>query len=149
MELTFSNRLKKVMVEKGISQSQLSKISGIAQSSISDWLKGKYEPKQDKIESLAYALDIHPTVLTGWDYNADFREKENMRMFLLDYGVDIEYVEDPHRGEYYELVYYKGEAYGEVANELFNLYLELRNLWIRNVIQHKLDDFFYSLKKNS
>ena len=146
--LELYKNIKKLRLELGLSQEDLAKKVGYKdRTSIAKIESGKVDIPQSKIVEFAKALNTTPTQLMGWDYNADFREKENMRMFLLDYGVDIEYVEDPHRGEYYELVYYKGEAYGEVANELFNLYLELRNLWSRNVIQHKLDDFFYSLKK--
>ena len=64
---TFSERLRYVLNEKKITQSELSKRTGIRQSSISDWLNGRYEPKQDKIYLIAQALGVSPSWLLGYD----------------------------------------------------------------------------------
>lgn len=37
------------------------------QSSISDWLNNRYEPKQDKVYLLANALNVSPAWLLGYD----------------------------------------------------------------------------------
>ena len=55
------------MSERKITQSELSKRTGIRQSSISDWLNGRYEPKQDKIYLIAQALGVSPSWLLGYD----------------------------------------------------------------------------------
>ena len=60
-------RLKNVMDKKEISPAELSRLSGITPSSISDYLTGKYEPKQDKIDLIARALNISPAWLMGWE----------------------------------------------------------------------------------
>ena len=67
MKETFLNRFKELMESKNMTQSELSKKTGITQSSISDWLRGKYLPKQDKIDLLARALDVTPAYLMGWN----------------------------------------------------------------------------------
>lgn len=67
MEHLFSKRLKKAIESKGITQSELAKSSGIRASSISDYLTGKYAPKQDKIYLLAKALGVTPGWLMGYD----------------------------------------------------------------------------------
>lgn len=67
MSIHFINRLKNIMSERKITQSELSKRSGIRQSSISDWLNGRYEPKQDKIYLIAQALGVSPSWLLGYD----------------------------------------------------------------------------------
>lgn len=67
MSIQFINRLKSIMSERKITQSELSKRTGIRQSSISDWLNGRYEPKQDKIYLLAQALGVSPSWLLGYD----------------------------------------------------------------------------------
>lgn len=67
MKSNFSDRLKKILEEKDITQAQLAKMTGITQSSISDWLRGRYAPKQDKIDLIARALNVTPTYLMGWE----------------------------------------------------------------------------------
>ncbi len=56
-------RIKKIMAAKGISQAELVRRTGIRASSISDWLSGKYTPKQDKIDLMASALGVSPAWL--------------------------------------------------------------------------------------
>ncbi len=56
-------RIKQIMVVKGISQAELVRRTGIRASSISDWLAGKYTPKQDKIDLMAAALGVSPAWL--------------------------------------------------------------------------------------
>ena len=67
MSIHLINRLKSIMSERKITQSELSKRTGIRQSSISDWLNGRYEPKQDKIYLIAQALGVSPSWLLGYD----------------------------------------------------------------------------------
>lgn len=62
----FSTRLKSLLQEKKISQSELSKRTNIGKSSISTYLKGEYIPKQDKIYKLAKVLDVSEAYLMGW-----------------------------------------------------------------------------------
>jgi transcriptional regulator with XRE-family HTH domain len=56
-------RIKAVMAAKGIGQAELVRRTGIRASSISDWLSGKYTPKQDKIDLMAAALGVSPAWL--------------------------------------------------------------------------------------
>ena len=67
MSTQFINRLKNVMAEHKITQTELAKRTGIRQSSISDWLNNRYEPKQDKVYLLANALNVSPAWLLGND----------------------------------------------------------------------------------
>ena len=55
------------MAEHKITQTELAKRTGIRQSSISDWLNNRYEPKQDKVYLLANALNVSPAWLLGYD----------------------------------------------------------------------------------
>lgn len=64
---SFSDRLKTALTEKGLSQSELSRISGVARNSISDYIKDKYEAKQDKVFLLAKALNVNEAWLMGYD----------------------------------------------------------------------------------
>lgn len=63
--MKFSARLREVLKEKGINQTELSKMTGISKSVISEWLSDKYEPKQDKVYIVAEKLSVSPSWLFG------------------------------------------------------------------------------------
>lgn len=62
MENEFQYRLLKVLNERGMTASELSRLSGIGKSDLSNYLNGKYLPKQDKVYLIAKALNVDP----GW-----------------------------------------------------------------------------------
>lgn len=62
MSIDFMFKLRKAMQDKGMSASELSRLSGVGKSDICYYLKGRYVPKQDKCYMLAKALDVDP----GW-----------------------------------------------------------------------------------
>ncbi|MCX2666571.1 XRE family transcriptional regulator [Leuconostoc mesenteroides] len=64
---SFNSRLKIAMEYKNIKPAELSKMTGIGKSSISQWLSGKYSAKQDKIFIVAKALNVNPSWLIGAD----------------------------------------------------------------------------------
>ena len=66
-------RIKMLMAAKEISQAELVRRTGIRASSVSDWLSGKYTPKQDKIDLVAAALGVSPAWLM---YGKDDTELE-------------------------------------------------------------------------
>ena len=67
MNAKLIERMKATMEKKQISQAELSKLTGIRASSISDYLNNRYEPKQDKIYLIADALRVNPAWLSGRD----------------------------------------------------------------------------------
>ena len=77
MSIKFINRLKSVMKEHKITQTELAKRTGIRQSSISDWLNDRYEPKQDKVYIIAKALNVSPAWLLGYDENIPTNEQSS------------------------------------------------------------------------
>lgn len=62
MDTEFKDRLRIAIQNKGITYTELSKASGVSKSDISNYLKGRYVPKQDKCYYLAKALGVDP----GW-----------------------------------------------------------------------------------
>ena len=63
----FSKHLSNLLEERGLSQADLAKLTGIRASTISDWINGKYLPKQDKRLIIAKALNIPPDRLFALD----------------------------------------------------------------------------------
>lgn len=58
-------RFRKLIDEKGISHYRVSKDTGVPQSSLSDWKRGKSVPKVDKMKKIAEYLDVSYRYLTG------------------------------------------------------------------------------------
>lgn len=71
MSESFSKRLKEAMRLRNINQAELSQKSGISKSSLSEYLKGKYEAKQTGLFNLAKALDVNEVWLMGEDVPMD------------------------------------------------------------------------------
>lgn len=84
----FAKRLNHLMAEKNITQNKLSKMTGITQSSISDWANGKYKPRQDKVYQLSKALKVSPAYLLGYTDNEnifdDISSADNELLNLYD-----------------------------------------------------------------
>lgn len=56
--MSFAEKLKKLMLELNISQAQVSKLTGIGKSSISQYLSGKNEPSKNRKREIALALGV-------------------------------------------------------------------------------------------
>lgn len=84
----FVKRLNLLMTDKNISQNKLAEMTGITQSSISDWANGKYKPRQDKVYLLSEALKVSPAYLLGYTDNKnldqhDYKEEnDNLNMLF-------------------------------------------------------------------
>ena len=71
MTTTFSIRFKQCLKEKNIKQAELARSTKITPSSISDWSKGKYVPKRDKLLAIAEFLEVNPDWLVGESDNME------------------------------------------------------------------------------
>ena len=96
MKNQFIERLNSILQKRNLSQADLSKMTGIRSSSISDWLNGKYEPKQDKIAIIAEALNVSPVWLIGYDEPSTTQTEG--------------YYVDPETAEYAEMLRTRPEA---------------------------------------
>ena len=63
----FKDRLREAMEREGLKQVELARKTGISAPTISEWLKGSYLAKQDKVSILAKALNVAPSWLMGMD----------------------------------------------------------------------------------
>lgn len=68
---TFSNRLRTAMRIRNIKAAELSKKTGIAKSSLSEYINGKYEAKQDGVYLLSKALNVNEAWLMGLDVSME------------------------------------------------------------------------------
>lgn len=64
---TFSERLNFIIKERGIRQKDLCLQTGISKSAMSQYLRGSFEPKQQKLHLLAVALNVSEAWLMGYD----------------------------------------------------------------------------------
>lgn len=65
---TFSERLKESMQAANMKAVELHELTGISKASISEYLSGNYEPKQQNIFKIAKALNVSPSYLMGIEY---------------------------------------------------------------------------------
>ena len=90
MNNSFSSRLRYAMDKNNISASELSRLSGVGKSDISNYLNNKYLAKQDKVYLLARALNVDPGwLITGVlpetkedDNEQANNESETVRLFI-------------------------------------------------------------------
>ena len=62
----FQNRLKEAMEIRQLRQSDLCEITGIPKSAMSQYVKGSFEPKQDRLWAIAKALNVNEAWLMGY-----------------------------------------------------------------------------------
>ena len=72
---TISIRIKKALKIKGMKQAELCKLANIPKSSLSQYLSGDFEPKQDRIYLIAKALNVSEAWLMGFDVPMDRQAK--------------------------------------------------------------------------
>ena len=64
---TISIRIKKALKIRGMKQAELCKLANIPKSSLSQYLSGDFEPKQDRIYLIAQALNVSEAWLMGFN----------------------------------------------------------------------------------
>ena len=67
-------RIKKALSIRGMRQAELCKLAHIPKSSLSQYLNGDFEPKQDRIYLMARALNVSEAWLMGFDVPMERQE---------------------------------------------------------------------------
>jgi len=70
--MIISERIFAMLEEKGMSQKTFSGLTGIAQSTISDWKRKKTNPAADKIMIICEVLEVTPYELLSGTESANF-----------------------------------------------------------------------------
>lgn len=98
---TFASRLKEIMRIRQVRARDITYHTGISGSSISHYLRGDYDPKQNVIIKLAIYLRVNEVWLIGYDCdmerfesNLEGTKKEIMEMLDLLSDQDVERVRD-------------------------------------------------------
>ena len=60
-------RIEKALIIRKMKQSELCKLANVPKSSLCLYLKGAYEPKQDRIFKMANVLNVSESWLMGYD----------------------------------------------------------------------------------
>lgn len=77
------DRLQKLMISRGITQADISRDTGISKASISSYLSGRKNPKQDKIYKIATRYQVDPAWLSGFD--VPMEKKPEVKSKIGDY----------------------------------------------------------------
>lgn len=70
-------RIAEALTIKGIRQADLCKLANVPKSSLSLYLSGAYEPKQDRLYDMAKALNVSEAWLMGYDVPMERQEQKN------------------------------------------------------------------------
>jgi transcriptional regulator with XRE-family HTH domain len=71
-----AQRISTALTKRGMRQSELCNIAKVPKSSLSLYLSGAYEPKQDRIYAMSKALNVSEAWLMGYDVPME-REKSS------------------------------------------------------------------------
>ena len=63
----FASRLSQALETRGMKAADLSKKTKVAEGTISRYINGRYEAKQNRVQVFAEALDVNPAWLMGYD----------------------------------------------------------------------------------
>ena len=74
---TSQERIKEMMHILGVSQAEISAKTGLAKSTVSMYVNGLREPKQDGIALISNAFHIDPAWLMGYDVSMDAKTKKD------------------------------------------------------------------------
>ena len=85
----FDERLKTAMKNKNVSQSELCQLTSIPKSAMSQYVSGKFIPRQDRLMEMARLLGVEPGWLLGYDTDGELSERE--RELIVAYRLDTEF----------------------------------------------------------
>lgn len=79
--ISFSERLRQGLELKNMKPAELSRLTNISKSSISHYLKGDWEGKQDAVYRIAHALGVSEAWLMGFDVPREKQTKDDILQY--------------------------------------------------------------------
>ncbi len=97
--MSFADKLKEMLNKNGLKAADLARATGLSEAAISDYLKGKKEPRGRQSIAIAKALNVSLDTLweTGYDntgtnevskYDEAFQIFKSLRPDFQDYALD-------------------------------------------------------------
>lgn len=74
-DMSIGEDIKRMRIEKNMTQQELGQKLGVSQQMIGQWETGKANPKKETIEKIAKALDVDPYSLYSFDMASEELEK--------------------------------------------------------------------------
>lgn len=84
------DRIIQALRIRNMNAKQLSDLTKIPKSSISQYMSGYAKPKQDRIYLISQALNVNPTWLLGYDVNMEDDIQNVMKSFDNIYPIDVQ-----------------------------------------------------------
>ena len=81
-----ASRISAALQIRNMKQTELCELTGIPKSAMSQYIKGSFEPKQDRIYLIAKALDVNEAWLMGFDVpmaRYDYQKKNDQLVELI------------------------------------------------------------------
>lgn len=88
----FATRFKEEIDKKGLRPSDVAIMTGINKATISQYLSGKYLPKQDKLLKIAAVLKVKPSELDDWDESEAPHRPPSQNLLELIFKNDPEFL---------------------------------------------------------
>ncbi len=85
---TCSKRISQALNIRGMKQTELCTLAKVPKGSLSLYISGAYEPKQDRLYMMAEALDVDPVWLMGYDVPME-RQKNTPDSIKLSEGEEM------------------------------------------------------------
>ena len=79
---TFAKRLNTALERRQISKAELARLSGLSKSSITRYVKGDWEAKQDAVYAIAQVLNVNEAWLMGYDAPMEREYSELLRAIV-------------------------------------------------------------------
>lgn len=84
------DRIIQALRIRNMNAKQLSDLTKIPKSSISQYMSGYAKPKQDRIYLISQALNVNPTWLLGYDVNMEDDIQNVMKSFDNIYPIEVQ-----------------------------------------------------------
>lgn len=86
----FAERLRIALDFRNMKATELSELTGINKSTISQYLSKEYEPKRERIELFAKTLNVNEVWLTGYDVPMEINSSDINDSFVEKYELSPE-----------------------------------------------------------
>ena len=142
-----AERLKETLDRRHMTAAELCRRTGISSASMSQYMKGKVNPKQDRIYLIAVHLRCRPAWLMGYDiepgFNASNRSAYEKRLASLD---DPEFIAREMADIPNDLKYYKrSDRFAKMHRMFSNVDADTQNAMLERI--KELYDL-YQFRKN-